>query len=140
LGGGELSWVGEGLGKFAKMVDATALEMWLCSMRKLIFWRVWATMWASKASAVMVETEQPLSQMTLIITAVPAFATLEERQTITGSTPASFDAIPPVLHYKENDVSVTLDPPLQGLQETRGTLYLLERCATTLSPFFTVIL
>ncbi|KAJ7284619.1 regulator of volume decrease after cellular swelling-domain-containing protein [Mycena rebaudengoi] len=62
------------------------------------------------------------------ITAVPAFVSREERATIAAETPASFTDIPPVLCYKEDNVSVALDPPLDGFtaQDCQGTLFVLE--------------
>jgi len=48
---------------------------------------------------------------------------------LVGSTPTSFNNIPPLLRHKEENVSVTLDPPLHGFtpqDAAHGTLYVLE--------------
>ncbi|KIK59797.1 hypothetical protein GYMLUDRAFT_59920 [Collybiopsis luxurians FD-317 M1] len=63
-----------------------------------------------------------------LITAVPKFVSPEEHKSLVGSTPASFNDIPPILRRKES-VSVTLDPSLDGFSEAdgkEGTLYVLE--------------
>ncbi|KZT06114.1 uncharacterized protein LAESUDRAFT_726336 [Laetiporus sulphureus 93-53] len=64
-----------------------------------------------------------------LITTLPAFHTLEEHDNFVASTPASFSDIPPVLRHKEENVSVTIDPPLSGFSSDDcavGTLYVLE--------------
>ncbi|KAL1754627.1 regulator of volume decrease after cellular swelling-domain-containing protein [Schizophyllum commune] len=63
------------------------------------------------------------------ITELPPFATPEEHQALTGTTPASFSEIRPVLRHKEENVSITLDPPLEGFSTedgVRGTLFVIE--------------
>ncbi|EPQ54311.1 hypothetical protein GLOTRDRAFT_62865 [Gloeophyllum trabeum ATCC 11539] len=63
------------------------------------------------------------------ITAVPAFVSPEEHKALVESTPASFNDIPPVLRHKQENVSVRLDPPLDGFAtaaDARGTLYVIE--------------
>ncbi|ESK85124.1 methylosome subunit [Moniliophthora roreri MCA 2997] len=64
-----------------------------------------------------------------LITSTPQFISQEEYKSLVGSTPASFNDIPPVLRHKEENVSVSLDPPLQGFSEpdaAQGTLYVIE--------------
>ena len=70
------------------------------------------------------------SAMTLaVITSVPNHVTEEQHRELISSTPSSFSEIPPVLCYREENISVALDPPLQGFSEedgATGTLYLLS--------------
>ncbi|KAF5391267.1 hypothetical protein D9757_001987 [Collybiopsis confluens] len=64
-----------------------------------------------------------------LIDCIPKFSSPEEHKALVGSTPASFNDIPPVLRHKEESVSVTLVPSLDGLTEEdakEGTLYVLE--------------
>ncbi|KAJ7746613.1 regulator of volume decrease after cellular swelling-domain-containing protein [Mycena metata] len=64
-----------------------------------------------------------------LITSVPHFVSREEHTSIAAETPVSFTDIPPVLRHKEDNVSVTLDPPLDGFSAqdgTQGTLYIIE--------------
>ncbi|KAE9399261.1 hypothetical protein BT96DRAFT_957291 [Gymnopus androsaceus JB14] len=64
-----------------------------------------------------------------LISSIPNFVSPEEHKTIVGSTPSSFSDIPPVLRHKEESVSVTLEPSLEGFSEEdgkEGTLYVLE--------------
>ncbi|KAJ3726088.1 regulator of volume decrease after cellular swelling-domain-containing protein [Lentinula raphanica] len=64
-----------------------------------------------------------------LISAVPAFVSPEEHRNIVGSTPVSFTDIPPVLRHKEEPVSVTFEPTLDGFSEEdakEGVLYVLE--------------
>lgn len=72
------------------------------------------------------------SQSVLIITAVPNFVSPEEHRNIVASTPPSFSDIPPVLRHKEENVSVSLEPPLAGFtleDSDSGVLYIIERYA-----------
>jgi chloride channel, nucleotide-sensitive, 1A len=65
-----------------------------------------------------------------LITSLPPFVSAEEHRSLVGSTPASFNDIPPKLCHKEVNVSVTLDPPLHNFtaeDATKGTLYVIER-------------
>ena len=64
-----------------------------------------------------------------LVSAVPTFVSLEEHKTLVASTPASFNDIPPVLRHKEDNVVVTLNPPLDGFDGVTGTLYVLTRLA-----------
>ncbi|KAJ7454816.1 regulator of volume decrease after cellular swelling-domain-containing protein [Mycena latifolia] len=64
-----------------------------------------------------------------LIQSVPAFVSREEHTTIAAETPVAFTDIPPVLRHKEDDVAVTLDPPLDGFTAqdgAQGTLYIIE--------------
>ena len=66
------------------------------------------------------------------ITSLPHFITKDEHTTLVGSTPNSFNDIPPVIRHKEENVSISLDPPLEGFSSTseaQGTLYILTRLA-----------
>ncbi|EDR08499.1 uncharacterized protein LACBIDRAFT_297232 [Laccaria bicolor S238N-H82] len=60
-----------------------------------------------------------------LVNAVPTFVSLEEHKTLVASTPASFNDIPPVLRHKEDNVVVTLNPPLDAFDGATGTLYVL---------------
>lgn len=65
-----------------------------------------------------------------IITTLPTFVTPEEHKTLAASTPVSFNDIPPKLYHKEDNVSVTLDPPLENFTSqdaAQGTLYVIGR-------------
>ena len=66
-----------------------------------------------------------------IVDALPNFVTSEQHAEQTGSTPASFADIAPVLRHKQENVNVIIDPPLSTLSEeelSKGTLYVIERC------------
>lgn len=66
-----------------------------------------------------------------LVTALPSYISPEEHKDVSTSTPASFADIPPVLRHKQENVSVTLDPPLDGFtgdDGAGGTLYVIERC------------
>ncbi|TFK40215.1 regulator of volume decrease after cellular swelling-domain-containing protein [Crucibulum laeve] len=63
-----------------------------------------------------------------LIDAIPHFVSSEEHRSLVASTPVSFSDIPPVIRYKEDDVAVSIDPPLKGFSTedaARGTLYVL---------------
>lgn len=65
-----------------------------------------------------------------IISTLPKFVSPEEHQNIVSSTPSNFSDIPPVLRHRQEDVSVKLDPALEGLSTedgAKGTLYVIER-------------
>ncbi|CAG7849511.1 SubName: Full=Uncharacterized protein {ECO:0000313/EMBL:KIM27556.1} [Serendipita indica DSM 11827] len=65
----------------------------------------------------------------LIITSLPRFVSQEEHRELTSSTPASFSEIPAVLYYQEQNASITLDPPLDGMTEqdcANGIVYVLS--------------
>jgi chloride channel, nucleotide-sensitive, 1A len=71
-----------------------------------------------------------------IITSLPPYITPEEHGTLTASTPNSFTSIPPVLRHIEQNVSVSLDPPLEDFSAEDckdGTLYVIERCGCSYS-------
>ena len=66
----------------------------------------------------------------VIIDEIPKFISPEEHKNLIASTPASFSDIPPVLRHQEEDVSITLDPPLDGFSAeecAKGSLYVIER-------------
>ncbi|TFK27124.1 hypothetical protein FA15DRAFT_636074 [Coprinopsis marcescibilis] len=63
-----------------------------------------------------------------LINGVPNFVTDEEYRSLAASTPTSFNDLPPILKRKEENVSVTLDPPVDGFSEqdaASGTLLVL---------------
>jgi len=68
------------------------------------------------------------------ITSVPSYAVQEEHTSIVASTPLSFNQIPPVIKHKEDNVTVAVDPPIQGFSdpELKGTLYILTRSVSSL--------
>ncbi|KIM84784.1 hypothetical protein PILCRDRAFT_35094, partial [Piloderma croceum F 1598] len=66
---------------------------------------------------------------TTLITSLPTFISADEHKTLVGSTPASFNDIPPKLCHKEDNVSVSLDPPLDNFSAedaAHGSLYVIE--------------
>ena len=66
------------------------------------------------------------------ISAIPNFASQEEHASAVNATPNSFSEIPPLLNHQETNVSVTLDPPLEGYESAvQGTLYVLTRYVYT---------
>ena len=70
-----------------------------------------------------------LAMTLVVVTSVPNYVSEEQHQQLVSSTPSSFSEIPPVLCYSEENISVVLDPPLQGFEEedaATGTLYLLS--------------
>lgn len=81
----------------------------------------------------MAVMDSPLKFTTMpsvnLVSAVPTFVSSEEHKTLVASTPASFNDIPPVLRHKEDNVVVTLNPPLDTFDGATGTLYVLTRLA-----------
>ncbi|KAN0093116.1 Regulator of volume decrease after cellular swelling domain containing protein [Tylopilus felleus] len=76
------------------------------------------------------------SASTLIITTIPDFVSPEEHRNVVASTPSSFSDIRPVLRHKEENVSVTLDPPLDGFtpeDAANGILYVVESALVFMS-------
>ncbi|RDX41741.1 hypothetical protein OH76DRAFT_1411829 [Lentinus brumalis] len=64
-----------------------------------------------------------------LVSSLPTHISPEEHKILSASTPASFADIPPVLRHKEENVSVTLDPPVDGFSAedgANGTLYVIE--------------
>jgi len=60
----------------------------------------------------------------------------EEHRIIVASTPSSFSDIRPVLHHKQDNVAVTLDPPLQAFTPedgANGVLYIIESALVFMS-------
>jgi len=47
---------------------------------------------------------------------------------LTSSTPTSFQQIPPVLRFREDDITVQLEPPLEGfpVEAVKGSLYITD--------------
>ncbi|KZW02767.1 hypothetical protein EXIGLDRAFT_664760 [Exidia glandulosa HHB12029] len=64
-----------------------------------------------------------------LIDGPPNFTTPEQHAQLTSATPDSFNDIPPVARHIEQNVTCTLEPPLDGAASTnaRGTLYVTER-------------
>ncbi len=65
-----------------------------------------------------------------LVTAVPSYVTKEENDSLSASTPSSFADLPPILSHLEKNVSVTLDPPIEGFSAedtAHGTLYVISR-------------
>lgn len=65
-----------------------------------------------------------------LITALPAFVSSEEHKSLVESTPASFNDIPPILYRREENVSVKLDPSIEGFAEedaAQGILFIIAR-------------
>ncbi|KAG1721439.1 regulator of volume decrease after cellular swelling-domain-containing protein [Suillus occidentalis] len=73
---------------------------------------------------------------TTLISSVPQYVSAEEHRNIVGSTPTSFNDIPPVLRHKEDNVRVMLDPPLPTFTEqdgANGTLFVIESALVFMS-------
>nr|VWO96075.1 N/A [Ganoderma boninense] len=71
-----------------------------------------------------------------VVCALPTHISPDEHRAISASTPASFADIPPVLRHKQQNVSVSLDPPLDGFSTqdaANGTLYVIESVLVFLS-------
>ncbi|KZT68504.1 hypothetical protein DAEQUDRAFT_671393 [Daedalea quercina L-15889] len=71
-----------------------------------------------------------------LITDLPTYISSEEHKAVITSTPTSFASIPPVLRHKEENVSVTIDPPIEGfLSEdlSSGTLYVIDSALVFMS-------
>lgn len=69
-----------------------------------------------------------------LLSSLPKHISPEEHQKLVASTPASFADIPPVLRHRQDNVSATLDPPLDGFSTedaANGSLYVIERYAPT---------
>lgn len=67
-----------------------------------------------------------------IVDTLPRYISPDEHKTMIASTPASFSDIPPVLRHQEDNVSITLEPPVEGFTTeecAKGTLYIIERYA-----------
>ena len=71
-----------------------------------------------------------------LIATPPTFISQDEHTTLVGSTPNSFNDIPPVIRHKEEGVTVTLEPQLDGFSNVQGTLYVLTRSAAFNSKHF----
>ena len=64
------------------------------------------------------------------ITSLPNYITPDQHREAIASTPASFNDVPPVLRHKEENVSVSIEPALEGFPApecAEGTLYVIER-------------
>jgi nucleotide-sensitive chloride channel 1A len=66
-----------------------------------------------------------------LINSVPSFSS-------PGTTPTSFNDIPPILRHREENVLVIFHPPLDGLEQegTHGTLYVIDRFTSVASITF----
>ncbi|KAG2018005.1 hypothetical protein CC2G_007464 [Coprinopsis cinerea AmutBmut pab1-1] len=63
-----------------------------------------------------------------LIETVPTFVSEEEYKSLIQSTPSSFNDLPPVVKWKGDNVSVVLEPPVEGFTEqdaASGTLLVL---------------
>ncbi|KAF6754509.1 regulator of volume decrease after cellular swelling-domain-containing protein [Ephemerocybe angulata] len=63
-----------------------------------------------------------------LVDAIPTYVSQEEYSSIVASTPSSFNDLPAILKHKEDDVSVQIQPTLEGFSEedaAKGTLYVL---------------
>jgi chloride channel, nucleotide-sensitive, 1A len=70
-----------------------------------------------------------------LIASVPSFVSSEEHKNLVAATPSSFTDIPPVVRHIEKDVSISLDPAVEGFSPEDcavGTLYVLERYVSQL--------
>ncbi|GAA6062528.1 hypothetical protein JCM10212_001578 [Sporobolomyces blumeae] len=71
--------------------------------------------------------------ITLLTTPPPAL-TPPELQDLSRSTPASFEGIAPLLRHFEQDVEVRVEPPFEGFEGGRGSLYVTEEALSFFSP------
>ncbi|KAI0926295.1 hypothetical protein AcW1_008504 [Taiwanofungus camphoratus] len=65
----------------------------------------------------------------ILISSLPVYVSPDEHRNIVASTPASFTDLPAVLRHKQENVSVTIDPPLNAFAAedcANGTLYITE--------------
>ncbi|KAH7106446.1 regulator of volume decrease after cellular swelling-domain-containing protein [Auriculariales sp. MPI-PUGE-AT-0066] len=71
-----------------------------------------------------------------IIEGPPPFTTPEHHRQLTSATPDSFDSIPPIIRHKDDNVTLTLDPPLDQIpsQNASGTLYVTEKVVAFVGP------
>lgn len=70
----------------------------------------------------------------ILISSLPVYVSPDEHRNIVASTPASFTDLPAVLRHKQENVSVTIDPPLNAFAAedcANGTLYITERSFQT---------
>jgi hypothetical protein len=73
---------------------------------------------------------RPKMPAVTLIDAIPAFVTQEEYSSLSASTPNSFNDLPAILKYKQENVSVDIQPPVEGFSNedsASGTLYVLTR-------------
>ena len=66
----------------------------------------------------------------VLIPTVQKFVSEQEYQSLIASTPSSFNDLPPVVKYQEENVAVALDPLVEGFSAedaAKGTLYVLTR-------------
>ncbi|KAJ2914071.1 hypothetical protein MD484_g6338, partial [Candolleomyces efflorescens] len=63
-----------------------------------------------------------------LVDTIPAFVTQEEYSSLSASTPNSFNDLPAILKYKQENVSVDIQPPVDGFSNedsASGILYVL---------------
>jgi len=66
-----------------------------------------------------------------LISEVPRHSSPQEHSELTSKTPEDFKDIPPILRYTQQDVIVTIDPPVVGLDaRLTTTIYVLESTLT----------
>ncbi|KAM0754202.1 hypothetical protein T439DRAFT_323077 [Meredithblackwellia eburnea MCA 4105] len=64
--------------------------------------------------------------MITILTTSPPVLTSEELNTLSQSTPSTFNDIPPLLRHQQEAVTVSIDPPFQDYAGGKGTLFVTE--------------
>ncbi|KAI0315557.1 regulator of volume decrease after cellular swelling-domain-containing protein [Amylostereum chailletii] len=72
-----------------------------------------------------------------LVSDLPKYISPEEHRSLTGTTPASFSDIPPVLRHKQERVSAVFDPALPDFSAqdgTEGTLYVIESALVFIGP------
>lgn len=72
----------------------------------------------------------PAMPAVTVIDALPRFVTPQEHAEIVSRTPESFASIPSVLRHKQDNVTVSLDPPIAEFNDdNKGSIYVVERLA-----------
>lgn len=70
---------------------------------------------------------QPDTPQLISISSPPPHLTQAEYEVATSSTPQSFADIPPRLVIKLDNVTLNAQPPLAGIQSSKGTVWVTER-------------
>ncbi|GAA5932331.1 hypothetical protein JCM1841_000851 [Sporobolomyces salmonicolor] len=69
-----------------------------------------------------------------LLTAPPPALTPPELQSISASTPATFEGIAPLLRHLEDDVELRIEPALEGFEGGTGSLWVTEEALSFFSP------
>ncbi|GAA5866064.1 hypothetical protein JCM1840_003397 [Sporobolomyces johnsonii] len=69
-----------------------------------------------------------------LLSAPPPALTPPELQSISASTPATFQGIAPLLRHLEHDVELRIEPPFEGFEGGTGSLWVTEEALSFFSP------